>query len=524
MTDAPERRAWQLALLVMLATLLGVALLAKVEFGGRGDLPMQLDELYFATCAARGLASGEVPVSGCHDNKGPLIFLVYQAIMDPAHPYRLATIKLAGFALGGLVCLLGALVSHRIGGRVAAAVTLALALQTSTLDPWFFSLRTESLGLACMLGAALVLLPRGTAALAGWRVALAGGLCGLALLTRQNFLFLVLGMAGWIAVTSWAGWGRLLRLALLFSAGVLAPMAAFALAFQVQGTLPEYGASLFIYPALYGSNADEGALRRLLLKLALLAEYAQPLFAYAALGLVGAMALARRAVPVPAAAAPAVRLVLVLAGTSVVFLVLVPVLLRPHLWPSLLLAAVLAGPWLAQGLAHREWRAPVAALLFALSLLAVLCAWGGPQGNPLRDRKNLQAPKVAEAQGGFAYVVGMWPKLYVDNGWTPASTVMYPLALPDAPQTWAFKPPPAGSWKGDTLAQLRARNERRLLDDFARTPPRVIVTIDRDARRAGSQEATDIPVLRDYIAAHCTPGGRLDEDSSYASSLFICHR
>lgn len=514
----------RLALLVLLATLLGVALLAKLEFGGRGDLPMQLDELYFATCAARGLASGEVPVAGCHDNKGPLIFLLYQSVMDPANPYRLATLKLAGFGLGALVCLLGALVAHRIGGRVAAIVAMALALQTSTLDPWFFSLRTESLGLAWMLIATLTLLPRSAQPLAWWRVAMAGVLCGLALLTRQNFLFLVIGMAAWLALSQRGGWRRLVQLALLFSAGVVAPMLAFALAFQLQGTLPEYGASLFIYPALYGSNADEGTLRRLLLKLALLAEYAQPLSAYVALGVLGAMALARRVLPLPAEALPAARLVLTLAGTSLVFLVLVPVLLRPHLWPSLLLAAVLAGPLLAQGLARREWRGPVVTLLLALSLLAVLCAWGGPQGNPLRDRKNLQAPQVTEARGGFAYVVGMWPKIYADNGWTPASTVMYPLALPDAPQTWAFKPPEAGSWKASVLAQLRERNERQLLADFARTPPRVIVTIDRDARRPGSTEATDIPVLRRYIAEHCTPGRRLDEDTSYASSLFVCDR
>jgi hypothetical protein len=514
----------RLALLVLLVTLFGVALLVKLEFGGRGDLPMQLDELYFATCAARGLASGEVPVAGCHDNKGPLIFLLYQAVMDPAHPYRLATIKLAGFSLGALVCLLGGLVAHRIGGRIAAVVAVALALQICTLDPWFFSLRTESLGLACMLAATLALLPRSTSALHGWRVALAGFLCGLALLTRQNFLFLVLGMAGWIAFTPWAGWVRLIRLALLFSVGVLAPMLAFALAFQLQGTLPEYLASLFVYPALYGSNADEGALRRLLLKLALLAEYAQPLSAYAALGLLGAMALARRALPLAAHEAPAARLVLALALTSLVFLLLVPVLLRPHLWPSLLLAAVLASGALARGLAQREWRLPVVTLLLGLSALAVLCAWGGPQGNPLRDRKNLQAPKVAEAAGGYAYVVGMWPKIYADNGWTPASTVMYPIALPDSPQTWAFKPPEPGSWKATMLTQLRERNERRLLADFARTPPRVIVVVDRDARRPGSNEATDIPVLRRYLAAHCSLSRRLDEDTSYASSLFVCDR
>ncbi|PZP29696.1 MAG: hypothetical protein DI603_16680 [Roseateles depolymerans] len=512
------------ALLVLLATLLGVALLAKLEFGGRGDLPMQLDELYFATCAARGLVSGEVPVAGCHDNKGPLIFLLYQSVMDPAHPYRLATIKLAGFTLGGLVCLLGGLVAHRVGGRVAAVLTLALALQSSTLDPWFFSLRTESLGLACLLLATLVLLPRGTQPLAWWRVLLAGVLCGLALLTRQNFLFLVLGIAGWLAFTQRGGLHRLALLALLFGTGVLAPMLAFALIFQLQGTLPEYGASLFIYPALYGSNGDEGVIRRLLLKLALLAEYAQPLSAYVALGVLGATALARRVVPVEADALPAARLVLVLAGMSLVFLVLVPVLLRPHLWPSLLLAAVLAGPLLARGLAQHEWRMPVVALLLALVVLTVLCAWGGPQGNPLRDRKNLQAPQIAEARGGYAYVVGMWPKIYVDNGWTPASTVMYPIALPGAPQTWAFKPPEAGSWKARLLTQLREHNERQLLADFARTPPRAIVTIDRDARRPDSSDATDIPVLRDYIAVHCVPGRRLDEDTPYAASLFICGR
>ena len=524
MSTANGHGAMRLALLALLASLLGVLLLAKVEFGGRGDLPMQLDELYFATCAARGMAAGEVPVSGCHDNKGPLIFLLYQAVMDPAHPYRLATIKWAGFALGGLVSVLGALLALRIGGRVAAVLALALALQTCTLDPWFFSLRTESLGMACMLLAALALLPRGAGPLAGWRVAVAGLMCGLALLARQNFLFLVVGLAAWLVVSQWGSWRRLLRFALLFGLGVLAPMLMFAWVFHLQGKVAEYAASLFVYPALYGSNAEEGALRRMLLKLALLAEYVQPLSAFAAMGVLGGVALLQRRLPLSADAAVAARLTLVLAAASLIFLVLVPVLLRPHLWPSLLLMAVLAAPVLAHGLSQRDWRWPVAGLLLLLSLITLLSAWGGPQGNPLRDRKNLQAPKIAEAQGGFAYVVGMWPKIYSDNGWIPASTVMYPIALPEAPQTWAFKPPEPGSLKSRVLLPLREHNQSQLLADFARTPPRVIVTIDRDARRPGSQDATDIPVLRSYLSQHCTLGRRLEEGTPYASSLFLCDR
>ena len=58
-----------------LAGALGMAILsllyiAAIEFGPLAHLSLGDDDIFFAVCAARGTAVGEIPISGCHDSKG----------------------------------------------------------------------------------------------------------------------------------------------------------------------------------------------------------------------------------------------------------------------------------------------------------------------------------------------------------------------------------------------------------------------------------------------------------------------
>src|SRR5438105_13458289 len=76
--------------------------LAAIEFGERRGLAIQVDELYFASCAARATATG-LTMAGCHDSKAPLIHLLYQAVQAGHRPYDIVAVKIAAFATVALI-------------------------------------------------------------------------------------------------------------------------------------------------------------------------------------------------------------------------------------------------------------------------------------------------------------------------------------------------------------------------------------------------------------------------------------
>lgn len=513
-----------------LVVLAGYAYLFALELRQRGDMPLQIDELFFATCAARGLAVGEIPISGCHDNKGPLVYVVYQALQAVGGLYPLALYKIAAFVLGllnaALVCVTVARSAGRTAGFLGAAALLVLYVQ----DPWVLALKPESLGMAFVLSA-MLLVPGLDARVRPWRWACVGLLFGMALATKQTFLFPLLGLLVWLSGASWAAQGWRVALARLVAVGLAAavPLLAFATVFWLAGRGLDFAAALLLYPMLYKSTAVVGLIKGLALRLSALAGFWTPL-----LPLLGAFVLVlvayfsrmRRARL--GWQAPHLAYVCVTLGAFVVLLAS-PIIMRFHLFPAAALAVVVVALCLLgsapvaspEGAAGQRWVGR-AALLWAL--VVTLGAWGGPAGNPLRDRKILVTHELKAPRGAYAYVVGIWPKLYVDNGLVPASDVLYPTAFPGAPMLWSYQEPAPGTAKARMLADLHRHNIERLLADFAKTPPEVVVVVEGEGRAENSNRASDIAVLDNYIAGHCRPDELIDIPGHIRAQVYACQR
>lgn len=527
-----SRQGRTLAVVVLLIAALAYAYLFQLELRSRADMPLQVDELFFATCAARGLATGDVPISGCHDNKGPFIYVVYQALQALGGFYSLASFKLAAFALGALNAVLAGAAVRRVADGLSALLAAALVLLLYVQDPWFLALKPESLGTALVLGA-LLLLPQGGGPLGAARWLGSGLLLGIALATKQTFLFPLLGLCAWVAWT-WRAWGGVLATGLrlgLLAVGAVLPMAVFAAVFWHAGRGTDFAAALVLYPMLYKSTVAMGLLKGVALRMGTLAGFWVPLLPV----LMAYLFVLPRQLRAPAQGGrghpdPALRYVFVSFGMFAV-LIVSPIVLRFHIFPAAIFAVVVCG----LGLRRQLWptcepvqwanltRTVSLGVLFWAAVM-VLSAWAGQAGNPLRDRKDLVSADLGLPAGSYAYIVGIWPKLYVDNGLLPASDVLYPTAFPGAPQLWSYREPAPGSEQADLLARLHRYNVERLLADFAATPPRVIVVVEGEGRAAGSTRASDIAVFERYIESHCRPDGVIDIPNHVLAQKYACQR
>src|SRR2546423_2787417 len=128
-----RRLAWAGLAASLVLTLLSQLNLALLEFGPYRERAIQVDELYFAACAARGTATGTT-MAGCHDNKAPLIHLLYQAVQGNDGPYDIVAVKVAAFVTVTLIVALVALLAYRFAGAVAALVAGCLLLQAMSAD------------------------------------------------------------------------------------------------------------------------------------------------------------------------------------------------------------------------------------------------------------------------------------------------------------------------------------------------------------------------------------------------------
>ncbi|MEY3273752.1 MAG: hypothetical protein RLZZ341_2658 [Pseudomonadota bacterium] len=103
------------ALALLLVGLGASASQARFEFSAAAARPIAIDEWYFRSCAARGLAAGQIPVAGCHDTKSPLIFLAHRLTQTNPWSYDITRVKLAAFVLSGLVVLSVGVLAARVG-------------------------------------------------------------------------------------------------------------------------------------------------------------------------------------------------------------------------------------------------------------------------------------------------------------------------------------------------------------------------------------------------------------------------
>lgn len=527
--------AWAFAALA-LASFLYVG---YIEVGPRVDMPVQIDELYFLICAIRHEATGQFASSGCTDNKPPLIYVLYGVLLRlwSGSSFDLLPVKVAGVAVAlGAAALAGA-VARRLAGPAAGAFSAALLLLVFAHDPVQYALKTEILGSLFMLGM-LGVLAGGVAPPAMGRGLAAGVLGGLALMSKQTFVFpvaaLVLAAAFLVVRQAVMGglWHRALGGLAGLSLGVLLPMAALIGAHAVAGTWVDLLASLFIYPALYGAPSADPWLKTVVLRIAAalrgLAEFWWVV--YPMVGWWAWLVTARSRDDDPTRSpSPYIWVAAALAG-GLLGILLTPFLFKYHLSPFLTLAAVPAGCLLAtvsEGLRGRG--APEAALRVAwmtVGVAALASSWSGSAGDPLRDRRELPSAHMDLGTARVGYVVGMWPKFYVDNRLVPASDVMYPTALPGMPDMWSFRQPPAGSRPARMLDWVHPDNLRRLQADFDRTPPELIVVVDGHGKGAGSPRPhSDIQFLDQYIGAHCEPAGRTTPETNYRNGdLYRCRK
>ncbi|HEY9106433.1 MAG TPA: glycosyltransferase family 39 protein [Roseateles sp.] len=519
--------AWSFALL----SLLLYFYLGYSELVARHDRPVQIDELCFATCAARASELGQWFSSGCHDNKGPVIYVIYGGLHRLAGVYNYAAYKVCALLFGLVLAgLAGRFAARLTGLATAGVVCFALVLQVFALDPWMVALKTESVGMVLVL-LAITLIDASQKGLG--RVALAGALLGLAFLTKQTFVFAAFALFLVLLANALSAargerhrpWLQVICLGL----GGVATLIAIGLVFHARGDLADAVSSVFVYPTVYASKAAEASmLKRVLLKFAAIAEAAQPFALLLVFG-VAAAVHGRRAGMQAGRERLASLLFAAFVGVLLALLA-APVFLRFHLLPVLVMAAIFAGALLARlmvGLLDgpdRGWAPAVVAGVATVCVTVTLCAWGGQPANSKRDEAQWSRFKLAGHQRAYGYVIGNWPEFYVQSGLIPASGVMYPTALPGAPATWAYQPPDLSTRKGARLAELQARNAEQLKADFMATPPRVILVNPAMARAPGSSSTTDIAVLDAYLAAHCKESGeQAVNDREYRlGTLYVC--
>lgn len=528
----PGAAALWLAVPVMLVLgLLAVANLAALELGPLRDRAIAVDEVFFAVCAARDNAVGDFPSFGCHDQKTPLIYATHQVVQWLTGTYSLPGMKVAAFGVVGVGAALVAWLARCLAGTIGAVAAAALFLLTISTDAFLMSLKTEVLGTCFLLGG-LLLLARGGAAPKTRHWALCGLCFGVAFLVKQTFAFAAVLAVGAILLAaararSMPAWRAAFVHALVFSVAALTPLVLFIVMFAVQGRLPEFLASIFLYPSIYRAPAAElGVLRPMLWRVGSVFEDMgrTPLVVMLA---VLALALGTGA-PRPRGHAHLPWAVLVACALGMLLVVFIsPIYFSYHLLPAWMLLSVMAGVFVQRVAEHasgsRRLVAGIAAALVVPAAMMAATSWYTSGGKAKSIGTRAPPPLIASARGEYAYALGSWPDFYFSSGLIPASNVLFPWALPGAPRNWAYTPPDPQSAKGRWLARVQARGAEQLMQDFARTPPSYIVVSHKMARAPGSQRITDVRVLDDYLQLHCSLIGPAPENLGSAQSLFGCN-
>jgi hypothetical protein len=521
---------WLCTAALLALAVAAVLYIARLHFGAWQHEAIQIDELHFATCAARGWAVDQFPVAGCHDNKAPLIYILHQLVQWGSTGIALLRIKVAAFSVVLLIATAAAFTAHRMGGRLAALAAAGLVLLVFAARPDTMALKTETVGwLLSITAIGVALRPQ----LRIRDVLLCGLLLGLAVMTKQTNALLALVVLVWLLRPAHTLATRSLtrgqRLG-YWGLGATLPGAVLLVVYLVQGNAVEFIATAFIHPMVYGPAALPWSLRlshagRELLSALALSPLLTTLWA---IGLVLLMAQRHRLTAPSPTAQHADRLLVCAWAAVLTTIVLAPRvfayhLLPLHLWMAMT-AAVAVGRIGARtsgpDTATTRWQIGLALLVPALCAVYAVWASNGPD--------SLQRPRPATlvdgaAVGDYAYVVGSWPHFYGDNGLRPASSVLYPWALRGAPASPMHRLPEPGSLTQRLQSWVLAHAMEQLQDDFRRTPPRYIVLMHVFANQAGAPTAVDIPEIDRYLRAHCHHRPiELVSHWGHASSLYHC--
>jgi hypothetical protein len=528
-----DRLLWTAVVCMLVLGLLSIGYLVWMELGPWRHEVIEYDEMYFASCAARGMAVGQLPVAGCYDNKGPMISFVYQLVQIASSRYDIVAIKGAAFAVVALVTGLVAMLAHRLGGKIAAVAAAALALQSFATEVSHMALKTETVGVAFLLAGLIVLVSYGQGDRA-WSRLLSGCLVGLAAVTKQTNLLVGLAVLVWFGLC-WRGPGTegsrtFIKEIALFSMGLMVPFLLFLLLFGATGRQAEFLGSFLLYPSIYGAHNDIPAFKLFLLKLG---SVLRTLGKTPLLAALFAMSLARLFLLSAGnfngrmGAACSSRILVGLAAIALLLVTVIsPVFFSYHVVPSRTLMAVLGGTLIADMSAKFRasssvGSATVAIGLVSASLLMAAISWYRDGGKNL-NLAFIHTASVGDSAGDYGYVLGTSPHFYFVNGLVPASNVMFPWALAGAPEIHYYTLPSIASRHGLVLAEARARGLQDLMADFRRTPPRYIFVVDKFARSAKSPRLADIPGFDEYVADRCQHLRKVSADWRGSANIFRC--
>ena len=500
-----------------------------------------VDEIFFAVCAASGWSGGDVPVSGCHDNKAPLIYLFYQAIELVSGRFSLIGIKTAG-ALCALAAI-GAVgwVAHRLGGALAALISAALAAQALAINPELLAFKTELVGtIFLLMGASTLLswrrLPKGVT------LFYAGLWFGLAVMTKQTFAFGAFGVWLWLmscpVVTKSGGLWVRARWWLLFNSALLIPMLVFVVIFFFRGQILDFSGSVFLHAAAYGTGGTSLSWSERAWKLGWILQQfglVYPLTIAFVAALAHWLWTRRKSQAIGSDQDTALGLLFSLA----LCMALIPVIARqyfqPHLLPAWLLMAVAAGAsiatWLKWGLAQYAssdgWQAATATTGLFIAVLMAVNSWysnGDATERAAAKQHVLDAgSRIPDARGKYGYVLGIRPEFYFFNGIIPASDVLYPAALMRATHAVSpDQPVNQNKLRARLNSAMQTHAAKRLMDAFAKTPPSYIFVVDKWARTTNPADLTDVVVLNDYVRSHCAYVRTVAGKPYQTGRLFVC--
>lgn len=526
--------AWRGVIVMLGLALVSITYLAMLEFGPKGATAIQDDELFFSACAARGLAVGQLPVAGCHDNKGPVIFVVHQVVQLISTPYNVPAIKVTAFLVVFLLAIAVGAIAHRLGGGVAGVGSAALILQALATNSTHLALKTETVGVVFILMSVMVLMTYSTRQ-APWRVFISGALMGLAVLTKQTNLLLAAVVALWlILATHGTALMRIRSAAIavsLFSVGVASPFFLFFLIYFLDNRHVEFLANFFVYPAVYGSASDASLFKKMIWAAGpvLTSLAAKPLLS--TLFVLGSartvIGYFSETVGSRSKATPQLLILLIVVAMLLGILVS-PTFYSYHIVPVQIPMAVLAGLCIAEmGRAVQDFLFKntgfMTAGLVIPSVLMAVSTWYGHNGKEHSQTALPNDAKLVGGRGEYAYVLGTWPGFYVYNGFSPASNVMFPWALPGAPRNGIYQPPPEDSVRGLMLGWAQRHGLEDLRSDFRRTPPRFIVVMHQMARSENSEHIADVPGFDQYLHDYCNHLRELQTSHGRLGSLFQCN-
>lgn len=486
----------------------------RQQFGPLRHQTLQEDEMFFSACASRSLVDGWATVAGCHDNKGPLIYLLHALLPSAAPPLDGLPLKLVSVLMLALLVVLASVLARRAAPArpaLAGLATATLLIVALVPSPSLLAVKTEFLGVLFLL-AALAVAPAERAS--PWPALGTGVALGLALMSKQSYMFL-LPVGFWLV---WRGsrglpLRRAAALQLCVAVGIALPMLLLAALFAANGRLYEFLSTTFLYPAIYGGTADPlvHPLKALLWRLTNTSEFLSLTPVHVMLVMVAAFDL--RAGP---AATPLGRGLLAGSALSLLILLASPTAFKYHTIPFWVLSSILGGALLADAL--ERGRAFASAALLAAAVLGLGMTLRNNGGSPTVDRL---AEPLDPATGRYAFVLGLEPRFYA-RGFIPASSVQFPWALPGTPANWSYRPPAPGSRLHATLQAQQQHNLAVLYADFARTPPAYVVTTDLYARAPGSTRYADVPGFDEYLARNCEYRGPMPDSRDHPGHLFAC--